>query len=155
MENDQPWSDNLPYYTSNPYYHKEVDTIGTIRLSQLEKVTKLGLASVAELGEREVITAIQQDIFTKFKKNETKVSIFPNPFNSDTKINFHLRKASTISIKIYNLLGQQVETLISDQYYSEGAHSVTFDGTNLPSGTYFCQITSESFNKLYKIVLMK
>ncbi len=155
MENDRPWSDNLPYYTSNPYYHREVDTIGTLRISQLEKVTKLGLASVAVLGERQVITAIHQEISNKFEKNETKVSIFPNPFNSETSINFHLRKGSTISIKIYNLLGQEVANLISDQYYTEGAHSVTYNAKNLPSGTYFCRFTGDSFNRIYKIVLMK
>jgi len=155
MENDRPWSDDLPNYTRNPYYHKEVDTIGTLRISQLEKVTKLGLASVAALGDREVITAIQQDISNNFEKNETKVSIFPNPFNSETNINFHLHKASTISINIYNLLGQQVANLVSDRYYREGVHTATFDGANLPSGTYFCQIAGDSFNEIIKIILMK
>ena len=155
MENDRPWNDHLPYYTRNPYYHTESDLIGTIRISLLEKVTKLGLASVAVLGEREVITSIQQDISNNFEKNETKVSLYPNPFNSETKINFHLRKASTISIKIYNLLGQQVANLINDQYYTEGTHSATFDGANLPSGTYFCQIAGDSYNEIVKIILMK
>jgi Zn-dependent M28 family amino/carboxypeptidase len=96
MENDRPWSDDLPNYTRNPYYHKEVDTMGTLRFSQLEKVTKLGLASAAVLGERGEITAIQQEISKNLKENETKVSIFPNPFNSETKINFHLQRSSTI-----------------------------------------------------------
>jgi Zn-dependent M28 family amino/carboxypeptidase len=155
MENDRPWNDNPPYYTHNPYYHKEVDTIETIRISQLEKVTKLGLASVAVLGKREIITAIHQDISTHFEENETKVSISPNPFNSETKINFHLRQASTLSINIYNLLGQQIAKLINDQYYAEGTHNIMFDGIDLPSGTYFCQIVGDSFNEIHKMILMK
>ncbi len=155
MENDRPWNDHRPYYTRNPYYHTESDLISTIRISLLEKVTKLGLASVAVLGERDNITSINQGIANKFEKNETKVSIFPNPFNSEASIKFHLRKATTISIKIYNLLGQQVANLISDEYYTEGAHSVTFNGMNLPSGTYFCQIAGDSYNEIVKMILMK
>jgi hypothetical protein len=155
MENDRPWNDQLPFYTSNPFYHTEADSIATIRTSQLEKVAKLGLASTAVLGERDVISAIHQGISNKFKKNETKVSIFPNPFNSGTKINFHLSKASTVSIHIFNLRGQQVAELIRDQYYPEGAHSVTFNGSNLPSGTYFGRMISGSFEDIFKIILIK
>jgi hypothetical protein len=155
MENDRPWNDDLPNYTHNPYYHTEADLIGTIRPSQLEKVTKLGLASVAVLGERENITSIYQGIATKSKKNETIISIFPNPFNSDTRINFQLKKGSAISILIYNLLGQRVASLINDQYYTEGIHQVSFSSRNLPSGAYFCQISGESINQIVKLILMK
>jgi len=155
MENDHPWSDDLPYYTRNPYYHRESDTIGTIRFSQLEKVTKLALASTALLGEREVITSIQAELSNNLKKNETKLSVSPNPFNSGTNIQFQLRQASKISIFIYNLLGQQVAPLVTDQYYTAGLHAVAFDGTNLPTGTYFCRITDGSFNNITKMILMK
>jgi hypothetical protein len=155
MENDKPWNDHLPYYTANPYYHKEADIIETLRMSQLEKVAKLGLASTAVLGQRTSVTAIQQNLTTVEEQSETQISIYPNPFNSETTINFNLQKASEITISVYNILGEKVSALVNDQNYQPGSHSVRFDGTNLTSGTYFCQIISSFSNDIMKIVLIK
>jgi len=155
MENDSPWNDDLPNYTNNPFYHTQSDTIGTIRFSQLEKVAKLGLAASAVLAERENITFINREQIQQSEKNSLSVNVFPNPFNSQTTISFHLSTAENVSIKLYNLLGQQVADIVNDRFYTAGSNKIIFNGANLSTGTYFISISSNGMNEKYKILIIK
>lgn len=84
---------------------------------------------------------------------------YPNPFNPATKISFGLPKAAHISLKIYNLLGREVKTLV-DSKQPAGHQQVVWDGTNnagllLSSGIYFYQLKTESFLQTRKMMWMK
>ena len=79
---------------------------------------------------------------------------YPNPFNPTTIISYSLPKGGLVSVKIYNILGQEVRTLVS-QYQSTGNHQVTFDAHSLPSGIYFYRIHSGNFSMVKKMVLLK
>ncbi len=79
---------------------------------------------------------------------------YPNPFNPSTHITFSLSSASNVSLKVYNLLGQEVSTLASG-LYGAGTHVVTFNGTNLASGVYFYKIQAGAFNSVKKMILTK
>lgn len=65
---------------------------------------------------------------------------YPNPFNSSTKIRYSISKPSMVSLKIYDLLGHEVETLVN-QYQGSGRHVLSFFGDNFSSGLYFYTIT--------------
>jgi len=72
---------------------------------------------------------------------------FPNPFNSSTSISIRLPKESNIRLDIYNILGQQIKTIV-DGNYSAGVHTFTWDGTdnqerNVASGVYFYQVIND------------
>jgi hypothetical protein len=60
---------------------------------------------------------------------------YPNPFNPTTQISFDLKRAGQATLKVYNLMGEEVATLLNG-YTEAGQHTMTFDGANLPSGTY-------------------
>jgi photosystem II stability/assembly factor-like uncharacterized protein len=66
---------------------------------------------------------------------------FPNPFNPRTTISFDLEKAAVLSIKIYNILGQEVALLADRQEFSAGNHVLEFDAGKISSGLYFCRIS--------------
>ena len=79
---------------------------------------------------------------------------YPNPFNPTTTIPFSLPKYSFVSIKVYDINGALVSTLVED-YFNQGTHSLTWDGTNLSSGQYFLKMESGSFSKTQIISLIK
>jgi len=79
---------------------------------------------------------------------------YPNPFNPSTKINFSIQKAGVVTLKIYNILGQEVATLVNYDL-KPGAYSATFDASRLSSGVYFYTIHSGNFVQSKKMMLLK
>jgi hypothetical protein len=79
---------------------------------------------------------------------------YPNPFNPSTTIIYSIPKGADVTLKVYNLLGQLVATLINENQIA-GRHEVTFDASNLPSGLYFYQINAGSFTDVKKMILLK
>jgi hypothetical protein len=86
-----------------------------------------------------------------------KFSVFnyPNPFNPSTAIKFALPKNAFVTIRIYNLLGEEIAALLKNKFYTAGNHSAMFDGTNLPSGVYFYRIEAGIYVESKKMVLVK
>jgi hypothetical protein len=79
---------------------------------------------------------------------------YPNPFNPTTTIEYSLPEAGIVKVSIYNVLGQQITTLVN-QFKSKGSHKVTFDAKNLPSGIYFYKMESNNFVQTKKLMLLK
>jgi hypothetical protein len=79
---------------------------------------------------------------------------YPNPFNPSTTINYTLKNQGSITLRVYNMLGQQISTLVNEVQQA-GPHSVTFDASRLSSGVYFYSIESGSFRASKKMILMK
>ncbi len=69
---------------------------------------------------------------------------YPNPFNPTTTISFSLPSEATVTLKIYNVLGQVVATLINREVLDEGDSQVDFDAHRLSSGVYFYQLSAET-----------
>jgi len=79
---------------------------------------------------------------------------YPNPFNPATKINFEITDAAFTTLRVFNLLGQEVATLVSEQL-SPGSYAATFVATNFPSGLYLCRLTSGEFTATRQMMLVK
>jgi hypothetical protein len=98
---------------------------------------------------------------TSIQEAETSVNRFalkqnyPNPFNPVTTISFSLPVSTQISLKVYNAIGQLIETLISRSFYTSGEYSITFDATNLASGTYFYELKTESGRMVKTMTVIK
>ena len=99
--------------------------------------------------------AILNDIPEKFSLSQN----YPNPFNPVTRMDYTLPKRSRVVISIYNVLGQEVKTIINrEQEY--GYHSITWDGIDnrgkqMSSGIYFARMNSNSFSQTKKMLLVK
>jgi len=79
---------------------------------------------------------------------------YPNPFNPSTNIRFSIQKAGLVSLKIYNVLGQEVTTLLNSEL-SAGTYTYSFDASKLSSGIYFYTIHSNNFSLTKKMILLK
>jgi len=79
---------------------------------------------------------------------------YPNPFNPSTKIGFNLPLRTFVTLKIYNVLGVEVTTLLSEEL-NEGFHEVEFNAAESNSGVYIYSITTDKFTNTRKMILMK
>jgi hypothetical protein len=79
---------------------------------------------------------------------------YPNPFNPSTTISFSIPNAGHVTLKVFDILGNEVATLF-DGYKAPQTYSIKFDGTNLPSGVYLYSLTALGENQVRKMVLAK
>ena len=79
---------------------------------------------------------------------------YPNPFNPSTTISYSLPQDNFVSLKVYNVLGNEVATLVNEQI-TAGAHKVNFNASNLSSGVYYYTIRTGNFTSTKKLMLLK
>ncbi len=82
------------------------------------------------------------------------VRTIANPFNPTTTIAFDLLENGFVTLKIYNVMGQSVATVVNGTM-NAGRHSVAFDASNLSSGVYLYRIEANGFSAEKKMLLMK
>jgi hypothetical protein len=79
---------------------------------------------------------------------------YPNPFNPTTNIKFTLPKSEFVTLKVYNILGSEITTLVNVKL-QQGNHTYKFDGKNLTSGVYYYRITAGEFQDVKKMILLR
>ena len=87
-------------------------------------------------------------IFNSIQKNNS-LKNYPNPFNGTTNIEFSLERSEKVSIHIFSVTGELIETLVSKKY-NKGTHHIAWNASNLTSGIYFINLTSDSNQTIYK-----
>ena len=92
--------------------------------------------------------------FRGLPKTLTLYQNYPNPFNSRTVIRYSLPVTGYVTLKVYNVLGQAVATLL-DGRLSAGEHVLTWDADDVSTGIYFYSLTTESFTQTKKLILLK
>jgi hypothetical protein len=106
------------------------------------------------------VQLIKQDIQTGVSRDGLQPGMFaleqnyPNPFNPTTTINFSLAKASNVKLTVYNILGQQIRTVV-DTRMNAGQQSIVFDASKLASGVYFYRLEAGDFSAVKKMLLLK
>jgi len=104
-------------------------------------------------GTLPVITGIQEIGTTKPESYHLSQN-YPNPFNPSTKIEFTVKQSGIVTLKVMNILGQEVATLVN-AHKDAGTYRVTFDARSLPSGPYFYTITANGFTDVKKMLLVR
>ncbi len=122
----------------------------------------VGTLGQAAIGHRagfwystiDLVTSVEQIedelLPTEFRLDQN----YPNPFNPSTTIRFALPKTSNVTIKIYDVLGRQVATLV-DEKYQPGVYKIIFEAGELASGLYIYRIQTEGFTQSRKLMLLK
>ena len=102
-----------------------------------------------------IVTSAEEDFNTEIPQEAELFNNYPNPFNPQTVISYNLPEAMTVSLNVYNFLGQEVRSLLSSEFKQAGSHKVSFDATHLPSGTYFYQIKTDAGTTTRSMTLIK
>ena len=149
------------YYadTSASYFAKPTDAILIPKLARIATLT--GIAdwsfSFYKLLPRKdddfgTITgvALIDDVPTGFSLSQN----YPNPFNPSTTIRFAVERSARVSLKVFNMLGQEVATLANGDY-AAGTFQVTFDASRLASGVYYYQLRAGDFTAVQRMVFLK
>jgi hypothetical protein len=112
------------------------------------------------LIESQYYSEFVPEIFTLYQN-------YPNPFNPTTTIEFYLPAQSFVTLKVYNMLGQEVATIVDREDMEDGYQELNFDAGNLSSGVYFYRLVAEgipdeesgiagqTFTSIKKMVLIK
>jgi len=133
--NDYSWTDNgLVNGTPYSYTLMAIDVANERQVVGTANATPA--ASVATVSEY----ALRQN--------------YPNPFNPSTSITFDLVESGNVSLRVFNMIGQEVATLVNGNQ-NRGQHTVSFDATGLPSGLYLYRLEADGFTDLKKMLLMK
>lgn len=133
--------------------HREVMTIDVDSEDHKWIGTKLGGVAVyreggvlLNIGKTNEINGLPD--YIKLYQN------YPNPFNPMTTIKYSLSRASYVELKIYDVLGKEISTLVN-KHIPPGTYSTIWDATKFSSGVYFVKLQTEQFYKATKIIYLK
>ena len=103
-------------------------------------------------GFSNVVTGLEDEFnsLSEYRLNQN----YPNPFNPTTTISYSIPMTSNVSLKIFNVLGKEVATLVNETK-NAGNYSINFNAVGLSSGVYFYQLTTDNFTSTKKFTLMK
>ena len=112
---------------------------------------------VSNLSPEEIRSHNQTQLNFAVKPNAplNTISNYPNPFNGTTTIEFNLEKEQSVSLKVFDLTGKTIATLLENETKSKGRNQVVFDGNNLSEGVYFYSIESNGFKETKRMILRK
>jgi uncharacterized delta-60 repeat protein len=100
-----------------------------------------------ELIEVQTISSLVPKGFQLFQN-------YPNPFNPSTKIRFQIPKTERVKMNVYDVLGREVAVLVNENMHA-GTYEVNFNSSLLPSGVYFCQLRTNEYRDVKRMVLIK
>jgi photosystem II stability/assembly factor-like uncharacterized protein len=133
--------DNSPYY-------KNVEVL----LFDNEGFLYGGTQNHSVIKSKETTVSVDEDLNINF--DYVLNQNYPNPFNPNTTIKYGIHERSFVTIKVYDILGSEVATLVNEGKLS-GEYEVEFDGSGLTSGIYFYQIKAGDFVETKKMILLK
>jgi hypothetical protein len=114
------------------------------------------LAAVDANGQRDELGTVESSpnanavVVTEYALHQN----FPNPFNPSTTITFDLVESGNVTLQVFNLMGQEVATLVNGNL-SSGRHTLNFSAAGLPSGLYLYKLEANGFSAQKKMLLMK
>jgi hypothetical protein len=101
----------------------------------------------------EMITSVEE-VRTSVPEGHSLEQNYPNPFNPSTKIRFSLPKSGYVTLKVYDVLGREVETLVQGER-AAGSYSVEWTPNNLASGVYLYRIQAGAYTETKKLMLLR
>ena len=117
---------------------------GGVYAQQISKYGNLG----------EIIITVSEDNGNDYPAKYYLAQNYPNPFNPITKIKYSISQPSFVVLKVYDILGNEIETLVNEEQPS-GFYEVEFDAASISSGVYFYQLQAGDFISTKRLVLLK
>ncbi len=143
------------YYTTNQgasWTFAGLDSLAVSKLyanrNSTYAITDRGIYIVNKTGVSAVKN--QNQIPTQYELSQN----YPNPFNPTTNISFVISHSSLVTLKVYDVLGRELQTLVGE-YKPAGKYSISFDASKLASGVYFYKLQAGNYINIKKMVMMK
>lgn len=159
MDKDRNVIDSLEYDDQSPW-PIEADGLGaSLELTDPATDNSLGKNWKASYGHgspgqlNSVRTSVAEEI-RSLPKSFMLYQNYPNPFNPTTRIEFSIPVENNVEIKVYNILGMEVATLLNE-HRPAGIHDVEFNASQLSSGIYFYKIRSGHYSEIKKMIMIK
>jgi hypothetical protein len=133
------------------------DVIGNVVVDNITSRDTDGRIVVATHGRGFFVgnaTVTSVEINDELPNQFTLEQNYPNPFNPNTAISFQLSAISNVTLKVYDILGNEITTLV-DMRLNAGKHKVEFDASKLASGVYIYNLTAGSYTDSKKMLLLK
>ncbi len=130
--------------------HKFVEWSGDLSGSENPVTLKLDKSMTVTATFEEVEALVEEELPTEYSLSQN----YPNPFNPSTTIKFALKAPGHTTVKVFDILGREVATLI-DKEMAAGRYDIEFHNVTLSSGVYFYTIKSGEFTSTKKMILMK
>jgi hypothetical protein len=121
------------------------DISADTRLFELEAMTELGTVNAEAITDVNLKTVV---VATKPASSELFVANYPNPFNAKTTISYNLPESGNVTIKIFNKLGAEINTLMN-QYQTQGTHTIDLNRSNMAAGVYYYRLVLEGAKETY------
>ena len=137
-------------YTDNEKYYTFGEQVWSSN-SRHFRITPEIYYAFEPIIEKEISNVITDD---EMNVNYDLSQAYPNPFNAVTHIRFSIPKTEFVSLKVYDILGREVEILV-DQTQSAGNYNVRFNASLLASGVYFIKMQAGSYSSTKKVILLK
>ena len=138
----------------NPFYQTSNDRIVHFNLDYFHNLSKLAVATIANLAIYNFPTQLENQEYTYITGFVLQQN-YPNPFNPNTTIEFSLPNTEFVTLKIYNILGEEVATLVSEKF-TAGKYKYEWDASRLASGVYLYRLEAgNNFIKTKKLILLK
>ncbi|MBK8981307.1 MAG: T9SS type A sorting domain-containing protein [Ignavibacteria bacterium] len=136
--------DNIPVSVSKQQFSNSFAVSGNTFGDTLNSFTSIFYAGVIDGIDDFSSSVLSHELFQNY----------PNPFNPKTDINYIIRKSSFVRITVYDILGNDIITLVNESQNS-GNYHIEFDGSNLASGIYFYTLSSDNISVTRKMLLLK
>ena len=154
------YSEKNSLYRVIAYNHTGDQSLNQIELSFPE-------SSIDQVQDIVISSADGFEIQSSFNRSSSKIEnlslpnrpkiheLFPNPFNPSLNISFSIPSESVVNVLVYNMIGEQVATLMANQYARPGYHSLKWEPVNQPSGMYFIKIQTPGVIDTRKVLFIK
>jgi hypothetical protein len=140
----------------NEAFRSSLDTVSWSPL-QLTNGVRIDAVEFLRKGNSKEMLFMESEFQSVLPENMMLLQNYPNPFNPTTAISFQLSAISEVTLKVYNVLGQEVAVLIDNERMESGEYEVQFDASGLTSGVYFYRlnVNNGEFVQTKKLLLMK
>ena len=133
---------DIPEVDTVSYRLKQIDLDGSYRYSKIVKIAVNSSTAVTGIND--------MDVPDKFSLSQN----YPNPFNPTTNIEFSIANSENVILKVYDILGGEVATLVNG-VHSSGKYSVEFNASKLVSGIYIYSLKAGNYSAVKKMMLVK
>lgn len=154
---EEKYNKKVFYFTSDDFEYDTLIFKKNLGITRRFQKSTLGIESIIDSSKSaRLIESIILDAPVGMSKNIgfALQQNYPNPFNPSTKISYSVGSTQAVTVKIYDVLGKLVTTLVNEEKPA-GTYQVQWNAGSLPSGIYFCEMKSGSFKTVNKMLLMK